>query len=516
MRTIDKWLTWYKDKLKIEGENAPSIDFKRKIKALSLFTGIGGIDIACELCGIESVAFCDNDSFSQKFLIKRFDAYIFDEENQANNEKYIAAGKIPIFTDVRRLNKELLERAQIQIKEIELLQGGFPCQPYSVMGQRRGNDDARALYSEMLRILGEVRPRWIIGENVVGFKSLGLDGLSTDLESLRYSTTTFLYPSIAQNATHPRYRCFIVGFDKQFTKGNTKDINGKSKCNASDGSRVNSNLVETCSKRISKFESEKKGRLARDFQTTESIEGNISSNSISSGFDTTDETLSQPRWSELDKRRYNGSDIFKCSVGRICHGNAKWVSRYYKMQICALGNAVNPIQIYPLFRYIRHIDDMIFTENSLVELYDSIEKKAKEKVNNFSNEEINKIKAKFATSEGNIYIKVKCNPKICREYNPFHIESLEKNVLTCKCEKGKELWLKAQYHNIYKTNVVFADLILGKKSKGETNNYIENKPLIDAIWDELIRSGKLENDEPLANIVSNKFAINCSGNISNR
>lgn len=521
MSKINEWLKWY-EKINIEGDNAPSIDKNRKMKAMSLFTGITGIDLACELCGIESIAFCDNDPFSQEFLKTRYDAYIFDEENQANNEEHIAAGRIPIFTDVMTLNKELLERAKIQLEEIELLHGGFPCQPYSVMGQRRGNEDERALYPEIIRLLREIRPRWFIGENVVGFKSMGVDGLSTDLEQLNYSTTTTVYPSLAQNAVHPRYRCFIVGFDKGFTRGNTSRIDEQSECFGNNGRETNREHVSTIQGEILSSDTARTAEDIREHETVESDKGtSVCADSTCTRFIPWNEG-EYSRWSELDTRSFNGEQVLKCSLDRVNYGNAAFLSKHYKAQVRALGNAVNPIQVYPLIRYIRHIDDLIFADNSKVELYDVIEERAKRRVNELSEEEINEIKSKFATAISDehkleIYVKVKCNPKICLEYNPYRIGSLNKDALLCKHEKDKEVWMKADYHNVYKTNVAFADLVIdGTKSKGEKNNYVENQPLVDAIWNELVISGKLKSDIPIGEIMAENLVTKCSGDISGR
>lgn len=156
---------------------------------LSLFSGIGGIDLAAQWAGMNTVAFCEINPFCQQILHKHW-----------NN--------IPIFTDVHNITKERLENEKIP--QIDIIAGGFPCQPFSIVGKRRGTKDVRHLFPEMVRIISEVRPRWVVGENVVGFKSLGLDSLLTGLEGAKYKAEAFVIPAVAVQAPHERYRVFVV------------------------------------------------------------------------------------------------------------------------------------------------------------------------------------------------------------------------------------------------------------------------------------------------------------------
>lgn len=159
------------------------------MKMLSLFSGIGGIDLAAQWAGMETVAFCEINKFCQQILHKHWQ-------------------DVPIFTDVRNINKERLINEKIP--QIDIIAGGFPCQPYSIVGKRRGQQDVRNLFPEMVRIISEVRPRWVVGENVVGFKSLGLDSLLTELEGAKYKAEAFAIPALAVAAPHERYRIFVV------------------------------------------------------------------------------------------------------------------------------------------------------------------------------------------------------------------------------------------------------------------------------------------------------------------
>ncbi|MCP1306425.1 DNA cytosine methyltransferase [Paenibacillus tyrfis] len=165
------------------------------MKALSLFSGIGGIDLACEWVGIETVAFCEREPFCQRVLRKHWP-------------------DIPIYDDVCTLTKERLDADGIG--PIELIHGGYPCQPFSHAGQRKGAEDDRHLWPEVERILQEIRPRWFLGENVAGHITLGLDDVLADLENAGYEAQAFVIPASAVGASHQRERVFIVAHSKSF------------------------------------------------------------------------------------------------------------------------------------------------------------------------------------------------------------------------------------------------------------------------------------------------------------
>ena len=157
---------------------------------LSLFTGIfGGIDLAGEQAGFETIAQVERDGYCRKVLEKHWPG-------------------VPRFDDVRTVSADTLRDAGIE--RPTLVSGGFPCQPFSCAGKRRGEKDDRFLWPEMLRIVQELRPAWVLGENVAGFVSLGLDACAADLERAGYAVRAFLVPAAGVGAAHLRERCFIV------------------------------------------------------------------------------------------------------------------------------------------------------------------------------------------------------------------------------------------------------------------------------------------------------------------
>lgn len=161
------------------------------MKALELFAGIGGIALAEQMAGIEVVGLSEIEDYPVRILKKNFP-------------------DIPILKDVRKINKKTLKEVGIDPDTVDIVSGGFPCQPFSIAGKRRGTDDDRDLWPEMFRIIQEIRPHWIVGENVANFANMELDRTLFDLESADYETRAYVLPAAAVGAPHQRMRTFIV------------------------------------------------------------------------------------------------------------------------------------------------------------------------------------------------------------------------------------------------------------------------------------------------------------------
>lgn len=152
---------------------------------LGLFSGIGGFALACRMVGgIETVGFCEREPYAQKVLKKHWP-------------------DVPICNDIHEMKGN-------DYGTIDLITGGFPCQPYSLAGERRGNEDDRALWPQMLRVISEARPAWVLGENVPGIITLALDGVLADLEAQGYACETLCIPACGVDARHRRERIWIV------------------------------------------------------------------------------------------------------------------------------------------------------------------------------------------------------------------------------------------------------------------------------------------------------------------
>jgi len=159
------------------------------LRMLDLFSGIGGFSYAGEklVGGYETVAFCEYDKHAQKVLRKHWpDTEIIDDVRELANDADRFRGLVDIVV------------------------GGYPCQPFSLAGVRRGDKDDRHLWPEMLRIIQAVRPTWVIGENVAGHITLGLDTVLSDLEAEGYQARCFVIPAVAADAYHRRDRCWII------------------------------------------------------------------------------------------------------------------------------------------------------------------------------------------------------------------------------------------------------------------------------------------------------------------
>jgi DNA (cytosine-5)-methyltransferase 1 len=155
------------------------------VRILDLFSGIGGFSLGLEAAGMETVAFCEQNKFCQKILAQHWPT-------------------LPIHSDITELNGYEYRGS------VELVCGGFPCQPFSVAGKQLGAEDDRALWPEMLRVIREVAPRWVIGENVSGIIPMELDKVLSDLEGEGYTCWTFVLPACAVDAHHRRDRVWVL------------------------------------------------------------------------------------------------------------------------------------------------------------------------------------------------------------------------------------------------------------------------------------------------------------------
>ena len=151
---------------------------------LDLFSGIGGFALACRWLGIETIGFCEIEPYAQRVLRKNFPG-------------------VRIFEDVRKLQTDEFPRPWI-------VTGGYPCQPFSQAGKRRGEEDDRHLWPAMFEIIRSCRPDWVLAENVAGHVSMGLDEVLSDLEGEDYTCQPLIIPACAVDAPHRRDRVWIV------------------------------------------------------------------------------------------------------------------------------------------------------------------------------------------------------------------------------------------------------------------------------------------------------------------
>jgi DNA (cytosine-5)-methyltransferase 1 len=192
---------------------------KTNMKHGSLFSGIGGFDLAAEWMGWENVFHCEWNEFGQKVL------------------KYYWPKAIS-YEDITKTD------FSIHRGNIDILTGGFPCQPYSMAGKRKGKEDERHLWPQMCRAIREIQPRWVVGENVFGLVNwsggLVFHEVQADLEAEGYEVWPYVLPAAAVNAPHRRDRVWFIAYAKNrringingnYNGQETKDGTGNDKFN---------------------------------------------------------------------------------------------------------------------------------------------------------------------------------------------------------------------------------------------------------------------------------------------
>jgi len=191
---------------------------------LDLFSGIGGFAIAAQNCGYTTIGFCEKEPYAQQILKERFGAVLADAESLQSDGSTSDAGSLgeiprPSLAKKRQsgsaslhptLHDNIFTLDGTDYAGVDLLTGGFPCQPFSVAGKRLGKADDRAIWPEMLRVIREAQPTWIIGENVAGIVTMELDNILSDLENLGYSAWPLVIPACAVDARHRRDRVWII------------------------------------------------------------------------------------------------------------------------------------------------------------------------------------------------------------------------------------------------------------------------------------------------------------------
>jgi DNA (cytosine-5)-methyltransferase 1 len=302
----------------------------------SLFSGIGGFDLASEWMGWENVFHCEWNTFGQKVL------------------NYYWPNAIT-YNDITKTD------FTIHRGSIDILTGGFPCQPYSSAGKRKGKEDERHLWPEMLRAIREIQPTWIVGENVRGLVNwnggLVFDEVQAELEAEGYQVTPFLLPACGVNAPHRRDRIWFVAynasysnlfrFDKriQYNEVNTSKARINAFSNINKG-HVNGNVTDS---KCIRLEHGTEGGKIREEETNSSRKRSKSSlpiKAISNGY--------KSRWQNFP------------TVSPICDGDdglsdrldGITFSKWRNESIKAGGNAIVPQVVYQIFKAIDQYNEL--------------------------------------------------------------------------------------------------------------------------------------------------------------
>ncbi len=335
------------------------------MKVIDLFSGIGGFTLGLESTGgFQTIQFVENEVWCQKILAKNFPG-------------------ISIAGDIREYEGQ---RADVVV-------GGFPCQPFSVAGKRKGTRDDRHLWPEMLRVIKESKPRWVIGENVRNLTSIQegmvFEQVCTDLENEGYQVQSFIIPASAVNAPHQRYRVWIVAHSdsirnqsdlrEKIPRGEDSETSHTEFSSRSNGGSAlsGSSGDEKQSTNVANSESNKQDGIPRETQSEYDkrnswVEFKRSSNRQS--IRQTEQDVADSKISERDAlqtdREYGETSpqevfrdrsciyrqtswwSFEPRVGRVAHGISDRVDR-----LKGLGNAIVPQIAYQIGLAILEADD---------------------------------------------------------------------------------------------------------------------------------------------------------------
>lgn len=275
----------------------------------SLFAGIGGFDLAAQWVGWENVFQVENDDYCNKVLKKNFpDVQRFKDIKQFDGTKFRGS--------------------------VDIISGGFPCQPFSVAGKRKGKEDDRYLWPEMLRVTSEAQPGWIVAENVRGLINQGgglvFEQVLSDMEGIGYETQPFVIPACAVNAPHRRDRVWIVAHStksglskpglagiREFQAQKGKGLDDRFEFN-------NSHASDTDSKRLA-FRSRNKDRSGAIWKEGKAIAEN--------------------NWEE---------SWIKVAT-RLCRMDARIPNRVDRIK--SIGNAIPPHVAFEIFKIIDQIEN---------------------------------------------------------------------------------------------------------------------------------------------------------------
>lgn len=281
----------------------------------SLFAGIGGIDIAAEAAGFTSICQCEWADFPAAVLASHWP-------------------EVPRFQDITTVTKEAFFEKTGQ-RTVTLISGGFPCQPFSSAGKQRGFEDERYLWPEMLRVIRELRPRWVLGENVAGFINMGLDKTIFDLEQAGYTVRVFVLPAVAVGAWHERKRTFIIG---------------------SAASNTSCQRYGGCWKKPQYPENSQRG-LSENQQKRQGLDSSAVLGNLPYDTDHAGKSSPQSRMGGMADGippQVDGHTIWKAEPKEIPRLIADVPNRSKRMK--TLGNAVSPPQVYPILKYIADIE----------------------------------------------------------------------------------------------------------------------------------------------------------------
>jgi DNA (cytosine-5)-methyltransferase 1 len=322
----------------------------------SLFSGIGGFDLAAEWMGWENLFHCEWNKFGQKVL------------------KYYWPKAIS-YHDIKKTD------FTIHRGQIDILTGGFPCQPYSAAGNRLGKEDDRHLWPEMLRAIREIQPTWVVGENVLGLVNwnggLVFHEVQTDLEAEGYEVQPYVLPAVSVNAAHRRDRVWFVGYSRLFRseKRQFKPMGFEQLCQKEFTSDTSSNgLYDESTQRYNSIRQDNQQSRTQLERTAEGFGNEWSSSDTCNKGLQRGEVNRSIRAIRQDRKKhlagcipstwedfptvspiYTRNDGFSDRLDLTAISEAKWRNESIK----ASGNAIVPQVVLQIFKAIEKYNDSI-------------------------------------------------------------------------------------------------------------------------------------------------------------
>lgn len=334
---------------------------------LDLFAGIGGFSLAGHRMGWETLAFVEKERFCQQVLKKNFP-------------------NVPIYGDIKQFDGTQFKGS------VDVVCGGFPCQPFSTAGKRKGKDDDRYLWKEMLRVILETQPTWVVGENVAGIISMDdgrvLEEILSDLEGEGYAVQPVIIPAAALGAPHRRDRIWIVANANHHNgggiPGSIQKADGQRRVQKRESIQhaCQSDSEFTPNTKSSKCQCPSNSRERRTGFTNGCCNATSNANSSErrkrgewtkcevSGFNENDSTITHTeseRRRETGQHQHEGQKEWAASgdwgkhwfevateLCRVDDGLSGRVDRHRAKRLKALGNAIVPQVAYEIFKAIQN------------------------------------------------------------------------------------------------------------------------------------------------------------------
>ncbi len=360
---------------------------------LSLFSGIGGDDIASDAAGIETVCFVERDVNCRKVLSAHWPGVPIIEDVKNVNTNAINATR-----RIQRTQSEKWSNSQQYHGDgvgndtrdicdttgfrIDIISGGFPCQPHSVAGLRKGAADERDLWGEFRRIIGEIKPRWVVAENVPGLLSTDngkfFRGVLRDLSALGYSVGWCTFGAVDVGAWHRRDRVFIVAYSidsrnrtpgfningiwQEINKGQNEFSHYRSDRYCQDV--PDSALWQNYGRERADMANTKTGRQSLNTAVITSSQNDLCDSQSGRQQEQRNTEPEKPSWPSVKCPSGGKSES---GVGNLANGFPSWmaepdgvprVAKNIKARVAklkALGNAVVPFQIYQVYKAIAEI-----------------------------------------------------------------------------------------------------------------------------------------------------------------